>query len=81
MFVESVCVSSRKYIPRGCRTEYIPGLTDESKSLYEAYKFKYSRSPFDDDTIESENTLIEKNDGGKKEEMGGSHHVHQYDAQ
>ena len=33
-FVESVCVSSRRYIPRGCRTEHIPGITDESKSLY-----------------------------------------------
>ena len=47
----SVRVASRRHIPRGCQTEYIPGLTDESKSLYEAYKFKYSRSPFDDGTI------------------------------
>ena len=47
-FVESVGVASRRYIPRGCRTEYIPGLIDESKSLYEAYKLKYSSSPFDD---------------------------------
>ena len=50
-FVESVRVASRRHIPRGCRTEYVPGLTDESKSIYEAYKFKYSRSPFDDGTI------------------------------
>ena len=53
-FVESVCVASRRHIPRGCRTEYIPGLTDE------AYKLKYSSSPFDDGTIESRNTLIDK---------------------
>ena len=59
-FVESVRVASRRHIPRGCRTEYVPGLTDESKSLYEAYKCKYSSSPFDDCTIESGNTLIEK---------------------
>ena len=32
-FVESVCMASRRHIPRGCRTEYVPGLTDESKSL------------------------------------------------
>ena len=37
-FVENVCVASRRHIPRECRTEYVPGLTDESKSLYEAYK-------------------------------------------
>ena len=30
------------------------------KSLYEAYKCKYSSSPFDDGTIESGNTLINK---------------------
>ena len=41
-FVESVRVAFRRHIPRGCRTEYIPGLTDKSKSLYEAYKLKYS---------------------------------------
>ena len=58
----------------------VPDLTDESKSLYEAYKFKYSSSPFDDGTILSGNTLIDKMTEGKKEEMGGSHHVYQYDS-
>ena len=33
----SVRVASRRHIPRGCRTEHVPGLTDKSKSLYEAY--------------------------------------------
>ena len=59
-FVESVREASRSYIPRGCRAEYVPGLTDESKNLYEAYNCKYSSSPFDDGTIESGNTLIDK---------------------
>ena len=58
-FVERVRVVSRRHIPRGCRTEYVPGLTDDSNSLYEAYKLKYSSSPFDDGTIESGNTLID----------------------
>ena len=44
-FVESVHIPSRKRIPRGCRTEYIPGLTAESKSLYEAYKLSIQAVP------------------------------------
>ena len=59
-FVESVCVASRRHIPRGCRAEDVPGITDESNSLYEAYNCKYSSSPFDDRPIESGNTLIDK---------------------
>ena len=59
-FVDSVRAVSRRHIPRGCRTEYVPRLTEESKSLYEANKCKYSSSPFDDGTIESGNTLINK---------------------
>ena len=59
-FVESVRVPSRRHIIRGCRTGYVPGLTDKSKSLYKAYKCKDSSSPFDDGTIESGNTLIDK---------------------
>ena len=77
-FIESVRAASRRHIPSGCRTEYVPGLTDESKSLYEAYKCKYSSSPFEDGTILSVNTLIDKMTE-EKEEMGGSHYVHQYD--
>ena len=30
-FVENVRVVSRRHIPRGCRTDYVQGLTDESK--------------------------------------------------
>ena len=37
-FVEAICVTSGKHIPRGCRSHYIPGLSEDSKSLYEAYK-------------------------------------------
>ena len=52
-------MASRRHIPRGCRTEFIPGLTEESKSLYEAYKTQYSNSPFDDGTMESGNALLD----------------------
>ena len=34
-FLENVCVISRMYILRGCRTNYITGLSEESKGMYE----------------------------------------------
>ena len=37
-FIDNVRVASRRYISRGCRTNYIPGLSEESKSMYEDYK-------------------------------------------
>ena len=37
-FIGLIRVVFRRHIPRGCRTNYIPGLTEESQSLYEAYK-------------------------------------------
>ena len=37
-FVEILRMASRKHIPGGCRSNYTSGLTNKSKSLYEAYK-------------------------------------------
>ena len=59
-FVENVRVASRRHIPRGCRTGYVQGLTDESKNLYEAYKQQYSSNPFANRTMESGNLLLDK---------------------
>ena len=59
-------MASRKPIPRGCRSNYIPGLTDEPKSLYEAYKKQYSIDPFGETTIDTGNTLIDKMNDEKK---------------
>ena len=59
-FVENKRVASRRHIPRGCRTDYVQGLTDESKNLYEAYKQQYSSNPFDNRTMESGNLLLDK---------------------
>ena len=53
-------MASRRHIPRGCRTDYVQGLTDESKNLYEAYKHQYSSNPFDNRTMESGNLLLDK---------------------
>ena len=52
--------------PRRCQSDYIPGLTDESKSLYEAYKKQYSIDHFGETTIDTRNTLINKMKGGSK---------------
>ena len=41
-FVKLLRMASRKHIQRGCRSNYIPGLTDEYKSLYEGYRKQYS---------------------------------------
>ena len=48
-----VRVVSRKHTPKGCRTNYIPGLTEESQILYEAYTKQYSSSPFAEGTLEN----------------------------
>ena len=37
-FDVDIRVTPRKHIPWGCRSHYIPGLSEESKNLYEAYK-------------------------------------------
>ena len=37
-YIGLVRVVSRRHIPRGGRINYIHGLTEESQSLYEAYK-------------------------------------------
>ena len=65
-------VVSRRHIPRGCRTNYIPGLTEESHSLFETYKKQYSSNPFAEGTLDTGNQLI---DTMKEEEMGRGHHI------
>ena len=50
---------SRRHIPMRCRTNYIPGITEESQGLYEAYKKQYSSNPFAEGTQETGNKLID----------------------
>ena len=59
-------MASRKHISRGCRSKYIPELTDESNSIYEAYKKQYSINPFGETTIDIGNPLIDKMKDEKK---------------
>ena len=50
-FVKLLKKSARKYIPRGCRIDYIPGLTKETKLLYDKYQNKFKENPFNEDTF------------------------------
>ena len=59
-FVEAIRVISRKHIPRGCRSQYITGISEESKSLYKAYKKQCMSKPFDSTTLDTGNELISK---------------------
>ena len=51
-FVEMIKRSSRRNIPRGCRTTYTPGMTDDSKVLYSDYEKHFQCNPFSADTLE-----------------------------
>ena len=50
-FVDRVRVSSRRHIPRGCRTEYVPGLSQDSAAIYASYREKFEADPFSADTV------------------------------
>ena len=65
-FIGLIRVVPRRHIPRGCRTNYIPDLAEESQSLYEAYKKQYSSNPFAAGTLETGNKLIGHNERRKK---------------
>ena len=54
-FIGFVRMVSRRHIARGCMTNYIPGPTEESHSLYEAYKKQYSSNPFAEGTLDTGN--------------------------
>lgn len=50
--------TARRNIPRGCQTAYIPGFSEEIKSLYNKYLKLYKQNPFSQETITCGNTLL-----------------------
>lgn len=58
-FLNSVKAVARKYIPRGCRTEYISGLSRDSKKLLTTYEKLFYTDPFAEDTIAAGEKLLE----------------------
>ena len=65
-FIGLVRVVSRRHIPMGCRSNYIPGLTEESQTQYEAYKKQYSSNHFAEGTLETGNKLSDTMKKNKK---------------
>lgn len=51
---------SRKYIPRGCRIEYITGLDSGSKPLLDRYQKLYSDDPFSEDAVQAGEDVLQE---------------------
>ena len=49
-FQDLVWKISKANIPRGCRKQYIPGLTSESKDTYDDYINHFEQDPFSEET-------------------------------
>ena len=72
--VVKVRVASKRYIQRGCRTNHIPGISEESKSMYEEYKKQYASVTFDNGTLETGNALMNNMKEEKKKRWRRSLH-------
>lgn len=56
-FNELVKSISRRNIPRGCRTRYIPALTPELTETLNKYTGMFEENPFDEEIIEGDKLL------------------------
>ena len=66
-FVNTIKILSRRNIPRGCRSTYTSGLTDDSKVLYNDYEKHVQCDPFSADTLEcGENLTKAKTESRQK---------------
>lgn len=57
-FIEIVKKVSRRHIPRGCTTEYVSGLNEDSKSILKEYQDLFDSDPFSEDTITAGERLM-----------------------
>ena len=64
-FVDLVKSSFQKNIPRGCRTNYISGLSDDAKESYNDYTICFQNDPFGNDTLETGEKLINATSEGR----------------
>ena len=58
-FVKVVHATTRKHIPRGCRNNYVPGLTTDLAEQYNEYIQLYEQDPFSADTITAGDELAQ----------------------
>ena len=58
-FVKVVHATSRKHIPRGCRKNYVPGLTTDLAEQYNEYIQLYEQDPFATATITAGDELAQ----------------------
>ena len=58
-FVKVVHATARKHIPRGCRKNYVPGLTTDLAEQYNEYIQLYEQDHFSADTITTGDELAQ----------------------
>ncbi|KAJ8397378.1 hypothetical protein AAFF_G00439270 [Aldrovandia affinis] len=80
MFVQTVKKTACACIPRGCRKEYIAGLTEESLQLLESYETEFGNDPFSDTTSELGDALTESL-GREAESLARPYREHQHDSE
>jgi hypothetical protein len=58
-FARLVSKTARRHIPRGCRVEYIPGLSKECAEEYQEYVTMFEADPFSEDTTAKGEKVME----------------------
>lgn len=59
-FVEIVKTISRQTIPRGCRQQYIHGMSNTLKNHMQKYSQLYEKDPFSEETVECGSALLKE---------------------
>ena len=58
IFTKILWKAAKRHIPRGCRKNYIAGLTNQTSTMYEEYSRLYNEDPFNQDTIDLGNIIL-----------------------